>query len=217
MVYDDPLSQKSLKHASNWPPRSWLEWWGDPEIIKDELNKKAFNFDKWLEYKKQTPNDGLSRIYEHPEVEYKLTEDELIAYTDNRELCNPELCPKKWEKYIQDYGEVGKRLWWLIWQVHWVSFGYPYLPKVVWESKNLYLEIFQQLIFNPFIKQWGVPPDDFWVKLSYHFEEDNRGRLHRGFVLIFESQGRIFPPPDLYDSYEDPDPWSLTMPQEFHS
>ena len=99
MVYDDPLSQKSLKHASNWPPRSWFERWGNPEYIKDELIQIKFDLKKWLERKKQIPIDGHPRLYDHPEVEYKLTKEELQAFNDNIELCNPVLCPEKWNKY----------------------------------------------------------------------------------------------------------------------
>lgn len=214
-MYDDPLSQKSLKHASNWPPRSWLERWGNPEYIKDELIQTKFDFNIWFEHKRQIPNDGHPRLYNHPEVEYQLTKEELQAFKDNLELCNPKLCPKKWGNYIQTFGEFERRFWWLIWQEYWISFGYPLLPKFIWESKECFLKILNQLIYKPFIEEWGDPPDDFWVKLSYHLEADNRSRLHRGFVLIFESQGRIFPPPDLYDYRNDPKPKSLYLPRNF--
>lgn len=218
MVYDDPLSQKSLTDNPKWPPRRWLEenYMGcSPASIEEELIRKNFNFEAWLDYKMNVPNDSRPRPHHHPDVEYPLTNEELKALNEERTLCNPILCPKKWKEYAQQFDEVEQRFWWLGLLENWVRFGYPQPPDVLWNSNKYVLKVFTSLIFNPFIKWWGIPPDDFWVKLSYIIEQENHRFLQRAFVLYFQSQGKIFPAPDLYSRKNDSDPGSLYLNKEF--
>ncbi len=217
MVYDDPISQKSLRIQPNWPPEFWfIDYNHSTANIEKALARRKFNLDNWLEYKLNVPNDGLHRPHHHPKVEYPLTDEELKALGEKHILCSPILCPKDWESYSQKLdGEVDKRFWWLGMQMGWVEYGYPPVPDVVWNYHTLFLKIYSQLVYEPFIEKWGNPPDDFWVKLSYHLEQENHEMDHRGLILIFKSQGRIFPSPMLYDYNKDPEPESLYLPTSF--
>ncbi|MFX0209867.1 MAG: hypothetical protein ACFFDT_28045 [Candidatus Hodarchaeota archaeon] len=51
MVYDDPLSQKSLAIQPNWPPEFWFKGY---ELTTRNVEKKLveleFDLDEWLEY-----------------------------------------------------------------------------------------------------------------------------------------------------------------------
>lgn len=218
MVYDDPLSQKSLEESPNWPPRIWTLKGSiglSKRAIDEELAQLNFDFEEWLEYKLNVPNDNRPRPHHHPEVEYPLTEEELQALKEEWNLCNPVLCPKQWEESAKQYDEVEKRFWWLGLQEGWVRYGYPRPPDVLWQLNKYTFKTFVPLIYEPFIKWWGEPPDDFWVKLSYMLEQENHRFLHRCFVLLYHSQGKIFPAPDLYELIEDPEPGSLILPEQF--
>lgn len=216
MVYDDPLSQKSLQIQPNWPPEFWFKEYEQQNAnIEKELARIKFNLDDWLEYKQNVPNDGRRRPHHHPKVEYPLTDEELKALEKKHIFYSPILCPRRWEKSEQKYGEVGKRFWWLGLQMGWVEYGYPPIPNTIWDHNRFFLKIYSQLVYEPFIERWGVPPDDFWVKLSYHLEQDNHEMDHRGLILIFKSQGRIFPSPMLYNYEKDPDRQSLFLPSNY--
>lgn len=99
--------------------------------------------------------------------------------------------------------------------MQWVEYGYPRLPNMIWNHKKYFIQIFSKLVYNPFIETWGQPPDDFWVKLSHYLESENEDMVLRGLILIFNSQGRIFPSPSLYIYKNDPDPRSLILSPEF--
>ena len=216
MVYDDLLSRKSLEVDPNWPPKDWFEEINEvSNNIEEELSRLDFDLGTWLEYKLNMPKDGRDRAYHDPKVEYSLTKEELKALEEKKILCNPILCPRRWETSEKNYGEVDKRFWWLGLMMGWIEYGYPPIPNIVWDHTSFFLKIYSLLVYEPFIKKWGVPPDDFWIKLSYHLEERNEDMNHRGLILIFKSQGRIFPSPDLYDYEEDPDRQSLLLPSTF--
>lgn len=218
MVYDDPLSQLSLKKDPNWPKYLLTRGYhGHTEQeIEKELEKIDFNLEEWINYKLNVPNDGLSRKYSHPKVEYPLTKEEFIALKDDGAfLYNPGICPKQWEKHILGFGEVEKRYEWLSWQDSFLRNGFPKPPKIIWGCNRNLLRIYTELLYNPFIEYWGEPPDDFWVKLSYHLEGENEELVHLGFILVFESKGRIFPSPSLYNPEKDPNPEELLLPDDY--
>jgi hypothetical protein len=216
MVYDDPLSRKSLAIQPHWPPEFWFKEYELTTInVEKKLAEFKFDLDEWLNYKQSVPNDGRHRPHRHPKVEYPLTDEELEALEKKHILCSPVLCPKSWEKSEQKYGEFYKRFWWLGLQMGWVEYGYPPIPNIIWEHHGFFLKIYSLLVYEPFIENWGVPPDDFWIKLSYHLEQNNHEMDHRGLILIFKSQGRIFPSPRLYDYEKDPDHQSLFLPANF--
>ena len=215
MVYEDLLSQRSLEVDPNWPPEFWFKEYDlTSTTVEKKLVELEFNLDEWLEYKQSMPNDGRHRPHQHPKVEYPLTDEELKALEQKHIiLCSPILCPKDWESYSQTCdGEVDKRFWWLGMQMGWVEYGYPPIPRIIWEHHRFFLRIYSLLVYEPFIEKWGVPPDDFWIKLSYHLEQENHEMDHRGLILIFKSHGRIFPTPRLYEYDRDPEPESLYLP-----
>jgi len=99
MVYEDSLSQLSLKKDPIWP-KSFLKrgYHGHTEReIEKELKKIEFNLEEWIDYKSKVPNDDLLRKYTHSKVEYHLTEDEYKALNLTKwgmTLCNPIIFPQ---------------------------------------------------------------------------------------------------------------------------
>ena len=220
MVYDDPLSQLSLKKDPNWPKYLLNRGYhGHTEQeIEKELEKIDFNLEEWINYKLNVPNDGLPRNYSHPDIEYPLTEGEFNAMKKRKwgiALCNPHLCPDKWNESSSQFGEVGKRYEWIIWQFAFLEASYPPLPDIFWGSNNILLKIFKKLVYDPFIQNWGMPPDGFWIKLSYHLESENQELVHRGFIVTFNAQGKIFPSPNIYEVENDPNQEALSLQLEY--
>ncbi|MFW9779819.1 MAG: hypothetical protein ACFFE8_13270 [Candidatus Heimdallarchaeota archaeon] len=223
MPFDDKLSRLCLKLYPDWPPPPVVEHQTDPIVFHpddDEREWLTYTPQEWLDYKLSIPNDGRQRVYTHPEVEYKLTKQELEFVEDSslNTLCNPVLCPnyfKRATSYLTSDYEVSYRFVWLGLQMLWVQYGFPKLPINALLQDDFLLFMFEPLIFKPFITYWGTPPDDFWIKLSEIMEGENHHTLHRGFDLFFSSQGRIFPPPILYEEIMDPEPESLYLPKAF--
>ena len=85
MVYEDSLSQLSLKKDPKWPKYMLTEgYYGHTEQeIEKELENIDFNLEEWIEYKLNVPNDGLPRKYSHPDIEYPLTKEEFNALKDD--------------------------------------------------------------------------------------------------------------------------------------
>ncbi len=218
MVYNDPLSQWCLAKDPKWPPKSFLKQEQfELDAINSQLRQYEFDIKEWKEYKLKVPNDGRIRQYSHQEVEYQLTKEEYQGITEIPEngvepeywvqtYCNPTLCPKYWAEYAQNYGPFEQRFWWILIQENWLVLGFPQLPRVIWDKDDFILEIFEDLIYNPFIEYWGSPPDKFWIYLSNYLEGENHHSLVRGFVLYFHSIGRIFPSPAHLENIEEHNP-----------
>ncbi len=81
------------------------------------------------------------------------------------------------------------------WHCNWLVYGYPQLPRVIWDKNDFILDIFEDLIYKPFMGYWSTIPDKFWIILSNALEGENHHRLLKAFVLYFHSIGRIFPSP----------------------
>lgn len=223
MPFDDKLSRFCLKKYPDWPPKHKVEYQADhiefhPD--EDEVKWLTYTPQEWLEYKINIPNDGRERVNTHPEVEYKLTKEELEFAKESsiNILCNPILCPNYFEKvtsFLDSKDEAEFRFQWLWLQMDWIQFGFPRLPSNALLENDFLMFIFEPMIYKPFIEYWGIPPDDFWIKFSDYSEGENLGTLYRGFIIYFYSQGRIFPPPHLYHAEEDPNPTSLYLPDRF--
>ncbi|MFW9779817.1 MAG: hypothetical protein ACFFE8_13260 [Candidatus Heimdallarchaeota archaeon] len=217
MPFDDKLSQLCLKRFPDWPPQHMVEYQTDHvEFRPTDRDKKWLTYtpQEWLDYKINVPRDGRERVFIHPDVKYKLTKEEF-DFTVTRSpgfLCNPVLCPdyfKASTSYLSSEDEVELRYVWLVLQISWVGFGFPRLPGNALLDNSFLFFVFEPLIFNPFIQYWGIPPDDFWIKLSDLLQKNTEHTLLNGFVLYFYSQGSIFPPPELYNEIEDSNPCSL--------
>ncbi len=220
MVYDDPLSQWCIAKDPKWPPKSFLKQEQfELDAINSQLREYDFDIKEWKEYKLNITIDGLERKYHHPKVEYPLTKEEYQALKDSLEhpmdiavvydpdsFCNPILCPKAWGEDAKQYGPFYQRFWWILWQENWLVYGYPQLPRVIWDKNNFILDIFEDLIYKPFMRYWSTIPDKFWIILSNALEGENHHRLLKGFVLYFHSIGRIFPSPAFYTFSDDSDP-----------
>jgi len=209
MVYEDSLSQLSLKKDPNWPKYLLNRGYhGHTEQeIEKELAKIDFNLVEWIKYKQSVPNDGLPRTYSHPDIEYPLTEDEYNAIKKRKwgvTLCNPHLCPEQWKKHSMKFGEYDKRYEWITWQFAFLEASYPPLPDIFWGSSKILLNIFKKLLYDPFIQYWGMPSDGFWIKLSFYLQEENQELIHRGFIVTFNEKGKIFPSPNIYDVENKP-------------
>lgn len=204
MAFDDPLSLLSLKKSPKWP-KSFLKrgYHGHTEReIENELKKIEFNLEEWIDYKSKVPNDDLLRKYSHSKVEYHLTEDEYKALNLTKwgmTLCNPIICPEKWKKHSMKFGEYGKRYEWIIWQFAFLEASYPPLPDILWGSNKILLRIFRKLLYEPFIQYWGMPTNTFWTELSYDLEQENQELIHRGFIVTFNDEEKIFPSPDIHE------------------
>lgn len=237
-AYHDRLSLRSLAVDDRWPKWGFSHFHllSDRTVLKD-LKKLRFDFNAWLEYKSTIPhNQPDLRTITYPGIEYKLTPAEYQALVTKikvypsgwygpykvADFTSPVVCPEQWATEARQCGEFPQRQNWLLAQMFWVEESYPMPPTILWRSNGLFLQIFQRLVYDPFIKWWGEPPDDFWVQLSYCNNEDNWHSLNRGLILVFEAQGRIYPSPYVYGQFESEentveshDSDSMLLPAEF--
>ena len=217
IMYSDRLSQLSLKKDKYWPHDFLRMTQGgipsDPHFTPEQVT--SFDLSAWIAQKLAIPNDKLPRIHHYPHVEFLLTEEELKAIEDGYIISSPVLCPNIWNKGKRSSNKTIERLEWLVWQDGWAKHGYPFLPKVLVDEDQSWGKIYEKLVYEPFIIHWKEIPDDFWIKLSYYLEEENAEDTHRGLILAFLNNNRIFPSPNLYNPELDTQRNSLYLSKDY--
>lgn len=237
-LYSDRLSLRSLAVDDQWPDWGLDQFHPLPDTdVLEGLKKLQFDFDAWLEYKATMPHNQLDlRTITYPGIEYKLTPAEYQALVTKikvypsgsygtynvEDFTSPVLCPQQWARYDKERGAFSQRMNWLVSQTFWVEDSFPIPPAILWGSNGLYLQLFQGLVYEPFLTRWRELPDDFWVHLSYCCHQDNFHSVNRGLILVFKAQGRIYPSPYVCSEFnyneetvKTHDSESLYLPPEF--